>query len=242
MRLNLGEKTVLVIPDMQIPFEHKDALDFITALHAIVKPDEIVNIGDEVDQMALSRFDPDPEGDGPGVELRKAIKALRHWYEEFPDVKLCESNHTARVYKQAFIAGIPEAYLRTISEWLDAPEGWVWENSWEIDGVRYEHGDAQGGMYAARNLAIRNRKSTVIGHHHSHGCVNYVANDAEVIFGMNVGCLINIKSIAFKYGKMSAYKPTLGAGIVREGVPFFVPMILNKRGRWSKQIMLPTGG
>ena len=242
MRLSKGKSTVLVIPDMQIPFQHKDSLRFVSELRDVIQPDEIVNIGDEVDQMALSRFDPDPEGDGPSVELRKAIRVLQAWYKEFPEMKLCDSNHTARVYKQAFLAGIPEAYLRTIPEWLEAPSGWQWENAWEIDGVRYEHGDAQGGVHAARNLAIRNRKSTVIGHHHSHGGVNFIANDEELIFGMNVGCLIDINSIAFKYGRMSAYKPTLGAGIVREGVPYFVPMLVNKRGRWTGEIVLPTGG
>jgi len=63
MRLNKGEQTILVIPDMQIPFEHKDSLKFIQAVNdAIGGADIVVNVGDEVDQMALSRFDPDPIG------------------------------------------------------------------------------------------------------------------------------------------------------------------------------------
>lgn len=238
MKLNRGNTDVLVIPDLQIPFEHPDALRFIGAVAEAVNPDVIVNVGDEVDQMALSRFDPDPEGDGPGVELRKSIKGLRKWYKEFPQMMVCESNHTARVYKKAFFAGIPEAYLRTVPEWLEAPEGWRWADAWEIDGVRYEHGDAQGGMYAARNLCIRNSKSTVIGHHHSHGAVFYVANDDRMIFGMNVGCLIDVNAIAFRYAKNAAFKPTLGCGLVLKGVPFFVPMLTKRNGRWSGEVIL----
>ena len=239
MRLNKGEQTILVIPDMQIPFEHKDSLKFIQAVNdAIGGADIVVNVGDEVDQMALSRFDPDPEGPGAGPELRKAIKRLQPWYKEFPEMLLCESNHTARVYKQAFLAGIPEAYLRTVPEWLEAPEGWQWSQAWEVDGVRFEHGDAQGGMYAARNLAVRNRKSTVIGHHHSHGAVFYIANDDATIFGMNVGCLIDFNSIAFQYAKMSAFKPTLGCGVVIKGVPYFIPMFTKKNGRWTGQVIV----
>ncbi|MGH3056462.1 MAG: hypothetical protein ACRDL7_15925 [Gaiellaceae bacterium] len=238
MKLFKGKERVLAISDKQIPFEHKDALEFVCAVRDAIEPTVTVNVGDEVDQMAMSRFDPDPEGDGPGVELRKALKHLRGWYAEFPEMLVCESNHTARVYKQAFLAGIPEAYLRTVPEWLDAPEGWVWANHWDIDGVRYEHGDAQGGQGAARNLAIRNRQSTVIGHHHSHGGVLYIANDDEMIFGMNVGCLIDMNSIAFRYAKMAANKPTLGVGIVIEGVPFFVPMLINGRGRWTGELVI----
>lgn len=239
MKLRTNKQSVLVIPDLQIPYEHPQALDFICAVNEeIGGADVVVNVGDEVDQMALSRFDPDPEADGAGPELRKAVKKLRPWYREFPNMMVCESNHTARVYKQAFLAGIPDAYLRTVPEWLQAPEGWVWADAWEIDGVRYEHGDAQGGMYAARNLCQRNRKSTVIGHHHSHGAVFYIANDEEMIFGMNVGCLIDKDSIAFRYGKHAAFKPTLGCGVVLQGVPYFIPMILKKNGRWTGEVIV----
>jgi hypothetical protein len=238
MRLTKGNSNILVIPDMQIPFEHKDSLDFIQAVHDEIQPDVIVNVGDEVDQMALSRFDPDPEADGPGVELKKARKKLAAWFERFPEMLICESNHTARVYKAAYLAGIPEDYLRTVPEWLGAPDGWMWANSWEIDGIKFEHGDAQGGMYAARNLAVRNRKSTVIGHHHGHGAVFYVANDDEMIFGMNVGCLIDFNSIAFRYAKMSTFKPTLGCGVIREGVPQFIPMFTKKNGRWTGEVIV----
>ena len=237
MKLATGDETVLVIPDLQIPFEHKDALPFIRTVAAAVEPTQIVCIGDEVDQMALSRFDPDPEGEGAGPELRRAIAHLRAWYEAFPDVKVCTSNHTGRIQKKAFHAGIPEAYLRPVNDWMQAPSGWQWEDYWEIDGVRYEHGDAQGGMYAARNLAIRNRQSTVIGHHHSHGGVFYIANDKEMIFGMNSGCLTDMDSIAFKYARMSAFKPTLGCGVVIQGVPYFVPMLLNRK-RWTGEVIL----
>jgi len=237
MRLATGEETVLVISDLQIPYEHQDALEFVSAVAEVYEPTRIVNIGDEVDQHAIGRFDPDPDADAPGPELRAAIKKLHAWYAAFPEVDVCMSNHTQRIYKKAFHAGIPEAYIRPVEEWLEAPRGWRWSNHVDIDGVRYEHGDAQGGMYAARNLAIRNRCSTVIGHHHSHGGVFYVANEDEMIFGMNTGCLINFRSLAFQYAKMSAFKPTIGCGVVVGGVPYFVPMLMTKTGRWTGEVV-----
>ena len=238
MQLNRGEYTVLTVSDMQIPYEHKDALDFVEELYDVVQPDFMVCMGDEVDQYGLSRYDPDPDADAAGPELRTARRHLDKWFETFPEMLVCESNHTARVYKRALQAGIPEAYMRTVKEWLGAPEGWTWDESFEIDGVKYEHGDAQGGMYAARNLAVRNRKSTVIGHHHSHGGVLYVANDDEMIFGMNTGCLIDHNSVAFRYARHAAHKPTLGTGVVIKGVPYFVPMLTKKSGRWTGEIIL----
>jgi hypothetical protein len=238
MRLSTGKERVLVIPDLQVPYQHRDAMAFVQTVGESVNPTKVVCVGDEVDQMALSRFDPDPDGDGPGVELQHAIRGLAPWYEAFPEVDVCTSNHTERVYKRAFRAGIPEAYLRPVREWLNAPAGWNWENHYIIEGVKYEHGDAQGGMYAARHLAVRNRRSTVIGHHHSHGSVVYIANDDELIFGLNVGCLIDVDAIAFKYGKHSAFKPVLGCGVVLQGVPYFIPMLLNGRKRWTGEVIL----
>jgi hypothetical protein len=237
MRLAKGKERVLIISDLQIPYEHPDALDFAARLAAEIEPTIVVCIGDEVDQHDIGRFDTDPDADGGGVELKKAKKKLQGWYDLFPEVKVCMSNHTQRIYKRAFHAGIPEKYLRPVKEWLSAPDGWDWQDHHVIEGVKYEHGDAQGGMYAARNLCIRNRCSTVIGHHHSHGCVCYVSNDDEMIFGMNVGCLIDFKSLAFKYAKNTAFKPTLGAGLVLEGVPLFVPLMTNKRGRWIRELV-----
>jgi len=238
MRLNRGTERVVVISDLQIPYEHPDALPFIQLVVEQVGATQIVCIGDEVDQHAISRFDPDPDAYSGGDELAVSIRRLKKWYDAFPEVKVAQSNHTRRIYNKAFHAGIPESYIRSIDEWLDAPPGWTWHDYFDIDGVRYEHGDAQGGMYAARNLAQRNRQSTVIGHHHSHGGVLYIANNTETIFGLNVGCLIDGQSRAFAYGKNSAFKPTLGCGIVIEGVPFFIPMFLKPNGRWTGEVIV----
>lgn len=237
MRLQTGKSNVLVISDLQIPYEHPQALDFIQEVENTFLIDTFLCIGDEVDQHCISRFDADPAALGAGPELQLAKRRLRKWYDAYPDMLVCMSNHTQRVYNNAFHAGIPEEYLRPVNEWLDAPEGWTWEEFFIIDGVKYEHGDAQGGMYAARNLAVRNRRSTVIGHHHSHGGVFYIANDDEMIFGMNTGCLVDQKSLAFKYAKNSAFKPTLGCGVVMEGVPYFIPMLLKKNGRWTGRVI-----
>jgi hypothetical protein len=148
--LRRGKERVLVIPDLQIPYEHPDAFDFINAVSAEIEPTVVVNVGDEVDQHYVGRFDTDPEADGGGVELRKSVERLQQWYKQYPKCLVCMSNHTQRVYKKAFHAGIPEAYLKPVREWLESPPGWVWDDIHVRDGIVYEHGDAQGGVYAVR--------------------------------------------------------------------------------------------
>lgn len=238
MVLKQGTKRVLVISDLQEPYAHKDALPFVKAVKLAYKTDVVVVIGDEVDFPGLSRFPQDPDGKSAGDDHREAVKALKKWYKEFPEASVCTSNHTDRIFRRAFSAGIPRDFIKTYREFLGAPDGWMWEDSYFIDGVKYEHGDNQGGQDACRQLAIANRCSTVIGHHHSHGGLRYIANDNDVIFGLNVGCLIDRHAYVFKYGKGAKFKPTLGCGVVLKGVPSFVPLILDKNERWIRKLIV----
>lgn len=224
---------------MQAPFEHKDAFDFVCAVRDKYETDTTVNIGDELDLHAFSgKFPVDPDGYSPGDELAKGIAHLQPFYGEFPNTKVCRSNHVDRFYKKAFNSGLPRRSVLQPRELLLAPEGWEWREHWIIDGVRYEHGHSQGGIDAARLLAISNRQSTVIGHHHAHGGVRYIANEDSLIFGLNTGCLIDRNAYVFAYGAANKFKPTLGCGVVLYGVPYFVPMIVQgKYERWIGELI-----
>lgn len=229
-------ETVLIIPDTQYPFAHEDSFDFLSSLKRKYKPTKIVHIGDEIDLHAMSDWDHDPDGMSAGDELKAAIIDMKRLYSIFPEVMACTSNHTARPFRRAFKHGIPAAFLRDYHEFLQAPSGWKWADSWEIDGVKYEHGEGQSGSLGALKAALGNMQSTVIGHLHSFAGIIYNANPKFLIFGFNVGCLIDRKKYAFAYGKNMKNKPILGAGIVHKGVPTFIPMLLNKNGKWVGKI------
>lgn len=229
---NKGKHRVLVIPDMQIPFEHQDTIAFLKWAKKKYKPTLVVNVGDEVDMHALSNFEADPDGMSAGDELKASIKKLQEHYDLFPNVMVCTSNHTARPFRRAYKFGIPKAFLRSYADFLGAPSGWKWADHWEIDGVRYEHGEGQSGPLGARKAAERNMVPTVIGHLHSEAGIQYSANEKHLIYGFNVGCLIDRHAYAFAYGKHMNKKPILGVGIVDKGVPMFVPMLLGSNGRW----------
>lgn len=229
---NKGKKRVLVIPDTQEPFGHQDAIAFLTWVKKKYRPDVVVHAGDEVDFHALGDWDHDPDGYSAGHELEAALERLKLYYKLFPKVKACRSNHTDRPLRRAFKAGIPKAFLKDYKEFLRAPKGWEWADQHEIDGVVYEHGEGFSGYNGALNCAQKNGKPTVIGHIHSHAGILYSANSKDIIYGFNVGCLIDRHKYAFRYGKNHRYKPILGVGIVNKGVPMFVPMLLDRSGRW----------
>lgn len=230
---------VLAISDLQEPFSHQDALEFVLHVKKTFFPDVepyIVNMGDEVDQHTLGKWTANPNGMSAKAEFDEAKKRLEPWFKTFPKTYVCISNHTYRVYKRAHEAGIPDSFMRSIGEAYDAPPGWRWKQRWVHYDICYEHGENVSGQLAAVRAAIQNRMSTVIGHQHSNGGVIYNASYETTIFGMNTGCLIDIEQYAFDYGRTLRNKPTLGCGVIRNGIPYFVPMILNHSGRWVGRI------
>jgi hypothetical protein len=229
---------VLVQPDLQIPFHHQDAIPFLLAVSDKYKCNEFVNIGDEVDFSTLSVSHlPDPDGIGFKEEFRQTLEYLKELYKVWPKMKVCVSNHTIRPLKKALYAGVPSVFMKSYQEFLGAPNTWIWRDEWEIDGVLYIHGEGFSGPNGHSKAADGHRQSTVIGHIHSGAGINYLNNKRnELIFGMNVGCLIDVKSYAFKYQKTFPRKPTLGCGVVIDGVPQFIPMLLNSRDRWMGKI------
>ena len=78
--------------------------------------------------------------------------------------------------------------------------------------------------------------SVVQGHYHSIFKIDYWANPNDLFFGMQVGCSIDDKSRAFAYNKNTAKRPIVGHGLIWNGLPHLLPMILNKKGRWNGQI------
>lgn len=231
---NRGKEVVLAIGDLHAPFEHPDALEFLRWVKKKYQPTRVVCMGDEIDAHALSDYDHDPDGDGPGKELERAIAHLGAFYDEFPKVLVCTSNHTARPFRKAYKHGLPKALFRSYREFLEAPKGWFWEDKFEIDGVVYQHGDPFTGKDAAIKAAQGNMQSTVIGHVHSFAGIQYNANHKHLYYGFNVGCLIDSKTYAFSYGKNLPNKPIIGAGVINKGVPVFIPMLMDARGRWIR--------
>ena len=218
-------QTTLIISDLHCPFEHPSAVKFLSNLKSKYKPSRVVAIGDEVDAYAFSKYLHEPEADGPARELAEAIKHLQPIYKLFPNVLVCESNHTMRPYKRAAEAGLPGPFLKPIREVLQAPVGWKWASEWRLDGVLYTHGDGFSGPRGALTAAERFRCSSVIGHLHCFGGIQWSGSPSnKPIFGMNVGSLVDQDSIAMGYARHMANRPVPGCGVIVDGVPNFIPL------------------
>ena len=107
-------KKVMVIGDLHVPYHHKDSFAFLRALKKKYKGfDLVVNIGDELDQHAISMHDNDPDLPSAGDELKLSKKYVKDLEKIFPDMTLVDSNHSSLVYRRALKYGLPKAYLKT---------------------------------------------------------------------------------------------------------------------------------
>ena len=227
---------VLAIPDLHAPFQHPDAIAFLRACRDQFTPQRVVCLGDELDQHAISQHDPDPDGYSAGHELNVGLEFMHELYNLFPICAVIESNHGVRPFKRAYRAGLPKAYLKDYHDFMQAPKGWYWQHTVEIDGVGYVHGEGYLGKDAAMNCAKDNMKPMVIGHVHGFAGVQYFNNGEKQIWGMNAGCLIDVASYAMRYAKHHRSKAVIGVGLVDKGIPLYFPMRMDSKNRWTGQI------
>lgn len=221
---NQNKHTILCIPDIQAPYHHKDTVRFLKELKNEYNPTHIMCLGDELDQYTVSKYPHDPDAKSGGDEYAEAMALWDRIFNLFPSGRSVTSNHVERVAKRAVESGIPKAYLRTVKEFMNAPKGWDWRDHWDLFGVRYEHGERAGGANGLRNLVISNMCSTVIGHRHESAGTTYVSNGEMLLWGLNVGSLVDIHSAGLSYANKNRHKAVLGAGLIINGVPRFQPL------------------
>ena len=209
----------LIIPDLHLPFQHPEAFNFLKALKKKYRPTKIVCIGDIIDSYALSQFVKSPSSSNVNQELYKAQNGIKELARIFPVMLVCLGNHDLRLLKLAEKAGIPGEYLKSLPELLGTPQGWKFQDSFDIDGVHYFHGDGYTGLNACQNVIKTKFRNTVFGHTHQ-ASILYLNG----LWSFNTGCLINKSAYAFQYAKHFKNEPALGAGLVDSGVPYFIPL------------------
>ena len=226
-------KCILIISDTHFPYHHQDTLPFLEAIRSEYKPDRIVHIGDEIDLHSVSYHDHDPDLLSPAEEFRQAIAYLKNLYSVFPRVDVIESNHGSLVYRKGKSSGLPRRVFKDYNEILEAPKGWRWHFDLTItasDGqpIYFCHGKTatHGGL--SKSLGMK----CVQGHYHEKFEIIYWANSLGLYWDMRVGCLVDDNSLAFAYNNTNLKRPIIGCGVIIEGQPKLIPMILNKRGRW----------
>lgn len=226
---------ILLVSDMHLPYGHQDTLPFLAYLKAKYKPTRVICLGDELDKHSLSFHSHDPDLASPSDELARALPMIKQLKKMFTKMDILESNHGSLAYRRAKANGIPRGYLKSYNDVLGVDSDWVWHYDMTItlpnkDKVYLHHGKTADIKKLSMSLGM----CAVSGHYHETFKVDYWANSLGLYWGMNVGCLINDKSLAFAYNNCNLKRPIVGTGLIIDSQPVLVPLLMNENGDWIK--------
>lgn len=228
MTKRYNNDTILVFGDIHAPYQHKNTLEFLGDIASTYQPDRIVNLGDLGDIYSVSNYPTDIDHpDSWSNEIKGLRKFVKKLSELFPDQEVLTSNHDDRVYRKSIKSGIPREALIKYEKLIGAPSTWKWHDrlTLTVDSTReritFAH-TMTGGVFAcAKSLGM----TTVIGHSHTKfGVQAFSPTKGKIIYGVDAGCLISDKGSPFSYNKGDRGRPIRGCCIIKEGVPFTIPM------------------
>ena len=209
--LNKKERRILIIGDLHAPFVLPEYLEHCKQTYANYNCNQVIFIGDILDNHAFSYHEPDPDGLSPGSELKMAKKFIKDWYGAFPKADVLIGNHDRMASRKAMAGGVPSAWIKSYNDVLGTPK-WNWVETIVYDNVLYEHGE--GGQ--AKTKAKNNMMSSVCGHTHTEAYTMWFVGKKFRVFGMQVGCGVDSKSYAAAYAR-NFKKQAIGCGVVIGG-------------------------
>lgn len=224
---NRQNNNVLVIGDLHAPFVRKGYLEHTQEVAEKYQCNQVVLIGDVIDNHYTSFHEQDPDGYGAGQELDRAIDIIQKWYKAYPKAKVCIGNHDALICRKAFSSGISNRWIRDYDDVLGTP-GWDFQQQHFIDGVTYIHGTGSSGKGATKR--VREWQTSIVqGHIHTEAYIDWYVNKEYRLFSMQVGCGVDDRSYAMAYARNFTKKYIVSCGVVLENgtLPIILPMDLK---------------
>ena len=242
---------IVIISDMQIPYHSKRHLDSLLRYVDAVKPD-LACVGDEVDVPQASRWTKGTAKEFEGT-LQKDLNSAKDILGQFRDAQghdksfwLQRSNHTQRLedYIRKYAPAFSVIDALKIEKLLDLEKLGITYNrhlSEIAPNVLLAHGD-EGRMFkdagrTALDLAKRTGKNVVCGHSHRQGLVSEshgFGGKQNVLWGMEVGNLMNLKSSGAGYLKEKIANWQTGFGLlsVIDGIVKAETIPMDSKGRF----------
>jgi predicted phosphodiesterase len=204
------ERRILVIGDIHAPFTLEGYLEFCQDVYARYNLNQVIFIGDILDNHYSSYHETDPSGLSGKDELECAIEHVALWKEAFPVADVIIGNHDRLIMRKAFSSDVPKEWIKSYNEVLGT--NWNWTERIVYDNVQFVHGE--GGT--ARTKARNDMMSTVSGHIHTQAYTEWLVGRNFKVFAMQVGCGVDASSYAAAYAK-NFKRQAIGCGVVLGG-------------------------
>ena len=150
---------------------------------------------------------------------------------------LVHSNHGSMLYRRSKTHGIPNYMLKDYNEVIGVGNGWKWYADYKHtmnngQTVFMTHGMKKNGLALAKEMGM----CVIQGHYHTDFNIAYTSNPMALNWSMMCGCLIDDDSRAYAYNKVNSARVILGCGIIINGQPKLIPMVLERGGGWNGQV------
>ena len=229
----MTEKTVLIVSDIQAPLHDGAVLDNVLAFAKDLKPDRLVNVGDDWDAHEVSQYSRGRAGEYAGT-LQAGLDVVASIHARFREAvgdipyDLSRSNHGDRLRKYLAqyapalsslrsldieeLAGYKAAGIAYHSEPFEVAPGWV-----------ACHGD-EGSLsqIAGRTASLLSAKwgvSVVCGHTHRAGLVptssGFAGRVTSTRWGFEVGHLMDVSQATYLKGGSCDWQQAFGLLRVR---------------------------
>lgn len=215
-------KRIVVISDLQCPYEDKRAVDAVAQFIEDYKPDMVISVGDEADLAPISRYSengPDWFATDLGKQRDRTVEVMKMLQIQH----ITRSNHLDRWFaalgRVPAFRGVPEFSLDAFfrfkelgiqyhsTPWSPAP-GWL-----------LMHGDegslSRNAGSTAAGLAARTSQSVICGHTHRLGLVPVTHTwlgdkSPRTLWGFEAGCLADFNSPGMAYNKFKNWQQGFG--------------------------------
>lgn len=237
-------KTVIVIPDLQIPYNDRRATQALIDLVADYQPDELYCVGDEADSPEPSRWNKNTAGEYAGTlqqGLDKTAETMASFKEALGDkpFHVMRSNHGDRIqnYINRYAPALASLRELEYSKLLHYGENEItYHNKFFqfAPGWIMAHGDEgnlnrnAGGTALA--LARKTSASVVCGHTHrlglQHEHSGYNGKIQNRLYGVEVGHLMDLSQASYLNTGSANWQQGFGILYIEKGkvTPSLVPI------------------
>jgi predicted phosphodiesterase len=251
--LTKNERTIVLLPDYQIPLHDKRVIESHVRFVADFQPDALYHVGDFVDSPEPSRWNKGMAGEyAPTLqagfdESIRILEAFRSVYGGPFGIRMGNHDERVETYVSRYAPALEplralrfEALLETerlgvdvYRSLTDIAPGWVLAHGHE-GGLRHT-----GGLTAAA-LAQRIGKSVVCGHTHKaalvpapNGPQGYNGRQAPTLWGMEVGHAMDIRKAQYLKTGSAGWQHGLGILRVRGNVVEPELVIISRDGSFT---------
>lgn len=207
---------VLILPDTHFPDHSPKVFKAVLKAIELVRPDEIIHIGDLMDYHQPSRWTKGTRAEFEGDIITESEQCVRRILEPLREVfdgpiGIHEGNHDARprLYMEKYAPALAnndlfnfESLLRfsdlgisLLPDFHEVAPGWLTTHG-HLGGIRLN----QNAGITALNAAKKIGKSIVMGHTHRSGIASFttgVEGETSTITGVEVGHIVDQKKVTY---------------------------------------------